>query len=292
MGINFNTNICTNSVQATNNNKIQSSKPQFKSSPDTFVRESKETFYAKRLEEIFPNNELKSIYANMCKELELEYPPKLELQLPTDGFAGGGYTFFANKIFLSLEDTLGSDTKLYAIQNGEKSLEMDNVSGLPKMTTKQIAFYISNSPQAAKNIGADKIIAEPATKEEIKKLFIQKLYHELVHAKQHQIMRQTEGIGTKNILKAWAKKNNGGKIPQATEKILLELAYRRSFWGNKDSEEKYAYDSEAGEYAQKCLNAIENYPPVDSPEYETNFIECEAFTRAKEYVENNYGKWE
>ena len=291
MGINLNTHIQFNGVNFQSDKSIKSNQ-NLRTKPDIFVRESKEAFYARRLEEIFPNGELTELYDKLCDELELDYKPKLELVPANQGHAGGGYTFFSNKITLSLEDVVGSDTKIYAIKDGVKSLQTDDKTGVPMMTSKLIAAYLCHTPEAAKNVGVDKLIAEPASNDDIKKLFIQKLYHELVHAKQHMVMRQTEELGVKAILKAWGRSNNKPRVPGAIENMRIEQAYKHSYWADKDVKGKYAYDSEMGEYAQKCINAIENYSAVDTDEYEKNFIEVEAYKDSKNYVVEHYGAWE
>ena len=68
----------------------------------------------------------------------------------------------------------------------------------------------------------------PTTKEDKKRMVLQKISHELIHAQQHQFMRQTEGIGEKEILKAWTHiKPNDTKyypnIEQITEQEFNEM---------------------------------------------------------------------
>lgn len=290
MGINLN-NIGISRLNFLSSQPSVTTRP-LQTQPDSFVRESKEAFYAKRLEQIFPNGELQRTYDAMCEELELDYKPRLNLTLPVMGNAGGGYSFGTNTVTLSLEDTLGSDTKLYGIKNGEKELQIDKKTGVPMMTSKLLAAYVVYSPEAAKNKGLDAIVAEPASDEEIKKLFIQKLYHELVHAKQHMIMRQTEGIGAKNVFKSWGQGKKASTTPSVVVNLRQEEAYRKSFWAKNSTPVKYSKDSEIANYANKCLAAIKNYPPVDSPEYTKNFIEAEAFKESYDYVVENYGVWD
>ena len=289
MGINLN-NIGISRLNFLSSQPTVATRP-LQTQPDSFVRESKEVFYAKRLEQLFPNGELQRTYDAMCEELELDYKPRLNLTLPVMGNAGGGYSFGTNTVTLSLEDTLGSDTKLYGIKNGEKELQIDKETGVPMMTSKLLAAYIAYSPEAAKNKGLDAIVAEPASDEEIKKLFIQKLYHELVHAKQHMIMRQTEGIGAKNVFKSWGQGKKAPTTPSVVVNLRQEEAYRKSFWAKNSTPVKYSKDSEIANYANKCLDAIKNYPPVDSPDYTKNFIEAEAFKESYNYIVENYGDW-
>lgn len=288
MGINLNTHIQLNGVNFQSDKSIKSNQ-NLRTKPDIFVRESKEAFYARRLEEIFPNGELTELYDKLCNELELDYRPKLELVPANQGHAGGGYTFFSNQITLSLEDVVGSDTKIYAIKDGVKSLQTDEKTGIPMMTSKLIAAYLCHTPEAAKNVGVDKLIAEPASNDDIKKLFIQKLYHELVHAKQHMIMRQTEGIGAKEIITAWRHLPKNQNKPNI-DKVLNKL-YKQSYWVNKSTPIKYEKDSEQGIYAYKCLDAVKNYAPIESEEYKTNYMEVDAYKSSADYVNKRYGEW-
>ena len=287
MGINLYTNFGINNIT------FRSDKPKvspYKTQPqqDCFIRESKDVYFGRRLEQLFPNGELDRTFNIMCEELKLDYKPDLNLVVPLDGNAGGGYAFLNHTITLSLEDCLGSDTKLYGIKDGEKQLQITE-QGMPVMTNKVLASYIAQNPQAAKNKGLDKIVAEPATDEEVKKLFLQKLYHELVHAKQHMIMRQTEGIGAKEIISAWRHLPKNQNKPNI-DKVLNKL-YKQSYWVNKSTPIKYEKDSEQGVYAYNCLDAVKNYAPVESEEYKTNYMEVDAYKSSADYVNERYGEW-
>ena len=260
-------------------------------SADSFVKESSRTQYLRRLEELFPNGELERTYDQMCKELKLDYKPTLKFTTDVKENSGGGYTFHSNTVTLSLEDILGSNTKLYGIKNGEKILQIDS-KGVPVIVSPQVARILTTSPQAAKHRGLDKIIAEKATNEDQKKLFLQKLYHELIHAKQHMIMRQTDGIGAKQIIQAWRHLPKNAPIPNIIINQSLENIYQKSFWKDNATPIKYAENSEMGKYGYKCLDAVQNYAPVDSPEYDKNYLEIEAYQESSKYIKERFGEWQ
>lgn len=291
MGINFNTNSIINNIyfrgtEAPKRNII----PQ--TPPDTFVRESEEVKYKRILEELFPNNELMQIYHDMCKELEIDYPPKLIIGKESDKKIGGGYYCTKHCINLDYKDLLGSTTKVYGIKDGEKRLQMSNALLLPVIVDPFSAMILEDSPTAAKNAGVDKLVAVPATIEDRRKLVLQKLYHEIIHAQQHMIMRQTEGIGIKEVFKAW---HHAPKNLNPAQKLLLDNAveknYKDSFWATHPTETKYTYDSEMGQLAQKYLDGVQNYTAVDSAEYLENILEKEAYQKSAEYIIERYGEW-
>ena len=290
MGINFYPTVNIRKTNYSANTTAQ--RPLFAPvTPDAFIKESNSTKYTQKLEELFPNGELNIIYDDMCKELELDYKPILTFSFDVKNNTGGGYTFHTNTINLSLEDTLGSDCKLYGIKDGVKSLQIDT-KNVPVIVNQKIANILTSSPQAAKNKGLDTIVAEPASKEDQKKLFLQKLYHELIHAKQHMIMRQTDGIGAKQVIQAWRHLPKNAPIPSIIVNQSLENIYQKSFWKNNATPIKFSENSEKGVLAYKYLNAVQNYAPVDSPEYDKNLLELEAYQKSSEYIIEKYGEWQ
>jgi hypothetical protein len=106
------------------------------------------------------------------------------------------------------------------------------------------------------------------------------------------IMRSTEGIGEKEITKAWThiKPQN-----EAEEKKLVELTeniHKNSFWADKTpTPQKFTKGSETGKLAYTFLEAVRNYPPVGSPEYHNNPLEADAYKRSYEYLEKNFGSY-
>ncbi len=291
MGINFNANITQPRFYNIQNKQSEARKSVGSTPPDKFERTNPQAKYIEKLERLFPHGELNDIYNSMCRELELDYPPKLAYYYSYNDTTGGGYTFSKNLITLNLTDVLDSDTKIIGVKNGEKKLLFSENSRLPLIINKQLASLIINNPNIAKTKGYDKLIAEPLNDDEQRKLVLLKIYHELIHARQHMIMRQTEGIGSKNVIKAWEH------LPKDSNNFIIEQRinnkFKGSYWSKTPTEEiKYKEDSPEYEYAQKCLEAVRNYPNVTSQEYTENFIEKEAYSKSEEYIAEKYGAWD
>ena len=290
MGINFSPNIKlwqADSVKTFDREKA----PIKQNQPDVFVRQDSSAKYIEQVNNLFPYGELNDIYTKMCKELELDYPPILNFETSKAGAAGGGYSFSSNKITLNLPDILESDYKIIGIKNGKEELLVEPKTYTPLFINKSIAGLIVKNPMNAVIKGYDKLEARPVTDDEQRKLFILKLRHELIHAKQHMIMRQTEGIGSKAVIKAWRHfpKNEGA--PKYIIDRIVNAQYQQSYWVDKPDIIKYSKHSTESEYAQKCLDAIQNYPPVASPMYNSNFIELEAYKESNDYIRKEYGDW-
>ena len=290
MGINFNPNITFRRAEISQPAKHNVS-TNIQSKPDVFIRTDNSAKYIERLEELFPYGELADIYNSMCKELELDYPPALKFETGAAGEAGGGYSFSTNKITLNIQDVLSADYKIIGILDGEKEILVEPKTMTPLFTSKAIAGLVVNNPKNAVLKGYDKLVAEPVTDEEQRKLFLMKLRHELIHAKQHMIMRQTEGIGAKAVIKAWAHIPAGDKTPKYILDQIIHSKYKQSFWVNIEDNIKYKTGTPEAEYASKCLNAVQNYPPVASSLYNSNFIEVEAYREANKYITENFGGW-
>ncbi len=290
MGINFNPNISLNSINFRATENIKRPVAQ-QTQPDTFVRQDPKIMYRQRLEYLFPNGELEQIFLEMCKEIGLDYPPRLVIADENNPDAGGGYYFTKNTIYLDITDSLGATSKIYGIKDGKKEVIISDNTGLPLIIDPRVAFILNLKQPKIKDY--DKISAEPATREDCRKLFLQKLCHEIIHAKQHAIMQQTEGIGDKAIIKAWfhAPKNLDPKQEQALNKAIKEQ-YNKSFWKTHSTKVIYSKDSAEGIKANEYLNAIQNYPAeIDSPEYLENTIEKEAYWQSAEYIIEKYGEW-
>jgi hypothetical protein len=141
-------------------------------------------------------------------------------------------------------------------------------------------------------MGFDKLIAEPLTEDEQRKFITQKISHEVIHAQQHQIMRETEGIGEKEIFKAWAHYQPKNLIDEYIFNFRMDMIFPKTYWGNQPkTETKYSADSKEGQQAKIWLDAVRNYPPVESPEYEKNAIERDAYDRSAQYADEKYGAW-
>ena len=271
-----------------NQNKVDMSAPQ-----DTFVRSAKtQDVYTQKLNALFPNGALDKIYAQIGKELGIDVLPTLKFYGPSDNVMAGGFTFSKNEIALSLGEIFNFDKKVVMVKNGRYLTLVAPQIGMPMFADKASCEMVANANR--KNIKkiADDVKVVSMTDDDYKKFVIHKLYHELIHAQQHMIMRSTEGIGEKEITKAWThiKPKN-----EAEEKKLAELTgklHKDSYWADKTpTVQKHSKDSEQGKLAYTFLEAVRNYPPVGSPEYHNNALEADAYKRSYEYLTKNFGSY-
>lgn len=244
-----------------------------------------------QLNKLFPNGELIKFYNQMSEELGLDIPPKLNFVSTEDKIKGGGYTFLKNEINMNLADLTDTNLKIVGIKNSKKETLVSPNEQLPLIVNKDNANLFLEVQAKKGNLGFDKLIAEPTSIDDRKKLILQKIYHELIHAQQHMIMRQTEGIGTKEIIKAWTHKQPKNVLEEYLLDIQANKQYNSSVWVQSQTNTKYHKDSLSGQIAKKWLEAIRNYPPIDSPEYTKNPIESDAYNRSAEYIKRNFGGW-
>ena len=259
---------------------------------DSFVKLDKKQVYLDKLNKLFPNNSLNLIYNTMNTELGIDKPAKMTFSTSDDGITGGGFTYSKNEINLSLEDLLASDTKIVGIKNGKRTILISPSVKLPLFINKEMANQFVELHSKNGNLGFDKLIAEPVTAEEQRKLIIQKIYHEVIHAQQHMIMRKTDDIGSKEISKAWTHIKPNNLIEHFILNNRTDEIFKKSFWANiPEPKEKFNKDSDIGKIAHIWLEGIRNYPAVDSPEYPKNPIELDAYNRSFEYINKKFGGW-
>lgn len=259
---------------------------------DTVNFRSKKEILTEKFNKLFPNNEFSQIYDNITKDFGIDKQPTLKLYDEEDGVAGGGYTFNRNEISMSLSDLLDSDTKIVGIKDGKRIVLISPSVKLPLFVDKQSADAFIKMQSQHGNMGFDELIAEPLTPKEQKKFIVQKISHEMVHAQQHMIMRQTEGIGEKEVYKAWLHEKPQNMIEKAILDIKVNTFFPKTYWGNQPETEKtISADSPKGKIAHLWLDAVRNYPPVDSPEYVKNPIEQDAYNRSAQYANAKFGPW-
>lgn len=255
------------------------------------IRNSKE-IYLEKLNKLFPNAQFDKVCDNINNDFGIDKPAKITLVGDNDGVAAGGYNFEKNEITLSLNDLLGSDTKIVGIKNGKKTVLVSPSEKLPLFIDKENADKFIKLHSQHGNLGFDKLVAEPITEDEQRKFVIQKLSHEIIHSQQHMIIRKTEGMGEKEIIKAWQHDKPDNLIENYILNWKTDSAYNRSYWKNQPkTKQTIKQNSPAGYLAKTWLEAIRNYPPVNSPEYTKNPIEVDAYLRSAQYVINKYGNW-
>ena len=243
-----------------------------------------------KLYSIMPKEQLNKEFNDICKNLKLDINPKLDIVDSYNDGRGGGYNFYRHEVSLCASDLVCSDYKIVGTKAGKKTVLVDPKTLSPLFSTKDMAEEFVKSAQARKNYGYDSIEMVPTTIEDKKRLIIQKLSHELIHAQQHMLMRQTEGIGEKEIIKAWThgKPRNSEEEKQLND--FVEKSFARSFWADKEKTKvKIPKNSPVAMLTYQWLNAVKNYPPVNSIEYLTNAIEVDAYRRSAAYAQNIFG---
>ena len=241
-----------------------------------------------KLNSIISPQKLNMVYKEICDFLKLDFKPELKLLDTYKDNRGGGYNFKRHEVSLLIEDLTCSDYKIIGSKNGKKTvLEFGT---LPLFATAELAKEFIQRANSNRNFGYDSIEVVPTTQEDKTRLILQKLYHELIHAQQHQIMRQTEGIGEKEILKAWThiKPNDTKNYPNI--KQITEQDFRNSFWADKKpTKSMIGKNTPLGNLAYTWLENIRNYPPIDSPQYNRIALEVDAYKRSAQYVYSIFG---
>ena len=244
-----------------------------------------------KLNSIISPQELKKYFSDICKYLNLDIIPRLNLLPEYIEGRCGGYNFIKNQINLSIDDLTCSDYKLMGVKGNIKTPLIDTNSYLPLIASKSILNEYLEKASRENNYGYDSLYMVPTTLEEKKRIILQKLAHELIHAQQHMILRQTEGIGEKMILKAWFHVTQKNKEESGNLNNLVEMLYDASFWGGKTpTVPKFSKNSPHWQLAWKWLFSIKNYPKkIATNEYYTNEIEKDAYKRSAEYVQMLFG---
>jgi len=259
---------------------------------DTVSLRTQKERYLDELNKLFPDGGFDGLCNRINKDFGIDKPAQVKLVSDDDGVVAGGFNFNRNEITLSLSDLLGSDTKIVGIKDGKRTVLTSPSVKLPLFIDKKNAENFLTLHSQHGNLGFDKLVAEPVTEDDKRKFIAQKVAHEIIHSQQHMIMRKTEGIGEKEVIKAWTH----GKPKNMIENYLLNLQtekmYNNSYWKTQpETEQSIKQNSPASALAKIWLEAVRNYPPVDSPEYTQNPIERDAYIRSAQYVYNKYGAW-
>ncbi len=289
--------LCNYNVQYSTNAAKLNSSPRFLSNnigitSDQFIQTDKKILYQEQLNKLFPNGGFDVLCKEINKDFNIDNPANVKLVSQYDGVTGGGYQFYKNEITLNYEDILGSDTKIVGIKNGKRTVLTSPSVKLPLFVDKKSAEEFLKLHSQNGNLGFDQLVAEPVTENEQRKFISQKLAHEIIHSQQHMILRQTEGIGEKEVLKAWSHYKPQNLIDNYILNHFIEKQYSNSYWANQEpTEQKIPKESKTAQIAHVWLEAIRNYPPVESPEYLRNPIEMDAYIRSAQYADKKFGAW-
>ncbi len=244
-----------------------------------------------KLYSIISKEQLEQEYKNICNNLKLDYDPKLEIVDSYSNGRGGGYNFYRHEVSLCASDLVCSDYKIVGNKAGKKVVLVDPGTMCPLFSTEEMAQEFVRNAKSRGNYGFDSIELVPTSLDDKKRLIIQKLSHELIHAQQHMFMRQTEGIDERTILKAWTHAKPKNKVEEMQLNESVEKSFKHSYWADKPkTQTKIFKDSPVGYLTQLWLNAVQNYPPVDSPEYLRNAIEVDAYRRSADYTRSIFGQ--
>lgn len=253
---------------------------------DTFTP-SAEAVTRKKFDNLFPNDSINKIYDRINKDFGINNPAKLNFVYDETSKLGGGFNFKNNNIEMNLYDLLNSDKKIVGVKNGRKIPLVSPKEKLPLFINGELAEEFVNTQNKNGSLGFDKLIVEDVTVNEQRKFIIQKIAHECVHAKQHQRLRETEGINDKDIIKAWTHAKPKNMIEEKALNDVVEKLYDSSPWAKiPPAETKYTKGTPEYNNSMALMDAILNYPPVDSPLYTTNALEKEAFDISALYVKN------
>ncbi len=258
---------------------------------DVVSLRNEKDIYLDKLNVLFPDGGIEKLYNDINKDFGIDKPADLKFYGKDDGVMAGGFTFEKNEIALSLSDLLDYDTKIIGIKNGKKVTLTSPSCKLPLFIDRKSAESFINIHSKHGNLGFDELLVEPLTEDDQRKYITQKIAHEVIHSQQHMIMRQTEGIGAKEIIKAWTHAKPKNMIEKAILELQVQNSLQKSYWKDIPDETKISKNSSGSLIAHIWLEAVRNYPKVDSPEYTRNPIEQDAYLRSFEYVKNKYGNY-
>lgn len=254
--------------------------------PDSFQSTmTPETIARKKFDSLFPNGEIDKVYNKINSDFGITNPAKLNFVYDKTSQLGGGFTFEKNEIEMNIYDLMMCDKKIIGVKDGKKIPLVSPKEKLPLFINNEIAKQFVDTHNKNGSLGFDKLIVEDVTPKEHKKFIIQKIAHECVHAKQHQILRETEGVDDKTIIKAWTHAKPKNMIEEQSLNNFVEKKYQTTPWANIEKPEvKHKKGSPTYQKAMIYLNAIQNYPPVTSPLYTINPLEREAFDISAMYA--------
>lgn len=255
---------------------------------DCFDSKALKTRQLRKLYRLFSKDELKSIYNSINKDFGIDNPAKLKFVNNKNTGIGGGYNFFNNKIKMDLADLVDSNTKIIGIKNGKATLLTSPTEKLPLFVDRKSAQAFVNKQALADNMGFDKLVIAPVTRDEHRKFIIQKIAHEIIHSQQHMIMRKSDSVGSKEIIKAWNKERVENPFLRAYYNFRIYFAYTKKALEKESIATKTLANDEI---AKKFLCAVQEYGHFGAKNYFQNTLETDANERAAAYITNKYGAW-
>jgi hypothetical protein len=215
---------------------------------------------------------------NIAQELDIPHTPKIVLQpkvIIGRNEVSGVYRFYFNQIELSTQILTNPEIfKIYA-------------KGFPLLNKQDTLAFIDKKDAEALRRKYNNIVITPLTIEDRKKITLKRAAHETLHAQQYDLMRRTEGIGSKKIK------------DETLGKKSLNYRFANTIWGTniwkkfKKEEGQIKADSVEGQRAKKLFKSLKDYSTkdLDSHKYYDNLIEKEAIAYEKKFVEKTFGEW-
>lgn len=250
------------------------------------------SFEDREITRLFPNGELNKIYNGIANDYGIETPPSLELIKDFELGDRGYFTPTSNKIKLVLDFLKPEARKFLLEKDNQKFYIVGDSRGLLFRVKEN---DIKKEQQSLEQMGF-KVTPEPLSDDDKKKYAVFILAHELSHAYQNQIIRQTEGLNEWNMIE---QKLNNNKpeginlIRQKLEMIKAKQIYDKTHAG-MNFEKKYPLSSKEGQQAKIWYDANVGYkrPETDYEENITNPLEIYANNKAYKYLKNKYGYFE
>lgn len=230
--------------------------------------------YLDKLYEIFPKNQLIKFYSKLNKDFKIDYPAKLSFNATQTINAGTNYSFNNNSININLCEIIDKTHKVVNRKTGKTAISSFNQ--MPIFLSKQEATdYVRN------NLSQDYTI-KPITIKDQRKFILHKIAHEVIKAQQFMIMRQTQKIGDKGIIKA----QNHSQIIKRAEQLDNYATYlhSNSFWKNHQTKQTISFDCSVGYQALIWLDSISHNSPYNAAQKDAN-------QRAYNYIISNFGEY-
>ena len=255
-----------------------------------FANQAENVSVIQKFNAVISPEEIKNFYTEAGKYLNLDIMPKLNLYPTYYKGRAGGYNYQQNFINMNMSDVLQTDFKILGRKGNDIFPLYDIRNELPLYYSKDIANEFIKISRSRNYDGFDAMFIKPTSIKEKKRYICQRLMHELIHAQQHMLIRQTEGIEGEDIIRTWL---NNRIDPENIEKMTVNL-FKTSFWANRKPTPKiYKQQSPTGRLALRWLNAIKNYPvDINSTDYNENEIEKDAYKRSAEYTRKIFGPLE
>lgn len=204
--------------------------------------------YIEKLYSIFPKKHLERCYQKINQDFGIDYPAKLTFSASKDKNVATSYSFNNNTININLCELLDKRYKVVDKRNGKTLIS--SYSQMPLFLTKEEVIEYRNS-----RLSSNCAII-PITPQEQRKYILHKIAHEVVKTQQFMIMRQTQRIGDKGIIKA---QNHSDIIKRAGQlDNYASYLHSSTFWKNHQTPQTISMNCPVGQQALIWLCSLED----------------------------------